>query len=136
MKILLSLLLIVSTNFAQASYMATHCSNSHGSVTWEEGHNSNSIKITTYRRGNAETEVLPLRDVKVTFLKQQTIREENIDECGYVAHTRVYVGQVVIRPAQRNSRVLDFWSTENKVETDVICTFHVNSPRHCPELIK
>jgi hypothetical protein len=132
MKLLLAVLTLIAFSSAHASYMATHCSNSKASVKWQTGHNSNTLTIKHY--GAEEEEItIPFYDLKVNFLKEIVIKSENIHRCGYASHTRIFAGQVVITASENNPTVLDFLGEDKKIETEVICTTHMNSRAPCPE---
>lgn len=133
MKKLSLLLFFILMAQAEASFMSRHCSNSSGSVSWEEGHNSNTFTFKYYD-SSERSKVMPLRNVHVKFLTEVTIKEESVDQCGYSGRTHVYSGKVLLTPMVEGSRVLEFWSPDNQIETKVICTFHVNSIRPCIEL--
>lgn len=129
MKFILALASFVVLSSAHASYFATHCSNSQASVKWETGHNSNTL---TYKNYESE-KVINFYEVKVDIQKETVIREERIHRCGYSSFTRVFAGKAVITPSEDHPTALDFLDGEKKIETEVICTTHVNGRAPCPE---
>lgn len=126
MKFVIGLLTLASLTSAHASYFATHCSNSKGSVKWETGHNSNTLTL--------ENKKIPFYEVQVKFLTEHVVNEERIHECGYAAYTKVFAGKIEITPAENHPDVLDFLGENKKIETEVICTTHVNGRAPCPEI--
>jgi hypothetical protein len=122
--------LIVSN--AQASWMATKCSNSDGSVVWETGHDENVIHLK-YANFVAGTLTLAMEQVKVDFSKEITIKQKSIHSCNYAAHTRVYAGKVKITASEKHPYVLQGQFPLNRVETEVICTENVNNQLRCRE---
>lgn len=129
MKFTLALASFLALSSAHASYMATHCSNSSASIKWETGHNSNTLTYTTYE----DQKVVPFYELNVKMDKETIIREERIHRCGYASSTRVYAGKVTITPSKDHPGALDFLGEDKKIETEVICTFHVNGRAGCPE---
>lgn len=131
MKLLIVLFISGFSLFSHASYYATHCSNSTGSIKWETGHNSNTITFKNY--GSDGTDVsLSYYNVSIKMGSEHVLRNENIRRCGYAAFTRVYAGKAVITPAEDHPEALDFLGTDQKLETEVICTHHMNSRAPCP----
>jgi hypothetical protein len=125
MKKLIILLSFVALSNAEASYFATHCSNSKAEVKWETGHNSNTL---TY----LET-VIPFYHLDVKFLSETVLKEESIRRCGYASSTKVFAGKVVITASAEYPTALDFLEGENKqIETEVICTTDMNGRAPCP----
>lgn len=131
MKAIALTLFFFAASQAQASYMATHCSNSNGTVTWESGYDNNTINLK-YANFVAGTLTLDMEQVQITFDKQVTISEKKIHECGFRALTHVYAGKVVVKPAAAHPDVLRGQFPENKVVTEVICTHHTNGEAPCP----
>lgn len=125
--ILFSLLLFQN---AEASYLSIKCSNSTGSVMWEEGHDDNTIHMK-YANFVEGTLTLPLEQVNITFDKQVTIKEKKIRECSYMASHRVYAGNVKIVAAEAFPDVLKGQFPENMVETEVICSEYMNDSLPC-----
>lgn len=132
MKLLLALTTLLAFSSAHASYFATHCSNSNTSVKWETGHNSNTMTVKHYDTEEREV-VIPYYDLKIEFSSETVLREEKIHRCGYVSNTRVYAGKVIITPSEYNPAALDFLGEKKQIETEVICTYHMNSRAPCPE---
>ncbi|MBA2404309.1 MAG: hypothetical protein H0V66_06025 [Bdellovibrionales bacterium] len=132
MKLLLALSTLLAFGSAHASYMATHCSNSTTSVKWETGHNSNTMTLKHYDREEREV-VIPFYDLDVKFASEAVIKEERIHNCGYASYTRIFAGKVVITASEHNPAALDFLGENKKIETEVICTTHMNSRAPCPE---
>lgn len=133
MKIFVSIFLALFLNQSHASYFATQCSNSSGTVYWETGHNSNSISLK-YANFVDGTLTLFIDQVKIDFLKEITISEKNFRGCGFSAETKVYAGSVKITAGELNPDVLRGQFPDNKVETEVICTYQLNYPTPCPEI--
>lgn len=129
MKFILPLATFLALNAAHASYFATHCSNSQANVKWETGHNSNTL---TYKTNNVK-KVINFYHLNVEIQKETVLREERIHRCGYSSSTRVFAGKAVITAAQDHPTTLDFLEGEKKIETEVICTTHVNGRAPCPE---
>lgn len=133
MKLLALLISVIALNTAQASYYATHCSNSTGSVKWETGHNSNSINIQHYDSEGAQIKNIPFHNVDVKMEKEIVIKEERDRRCGYAGYTKIYAGKVVITPAADFPDALDFLGDDKPLKTEVICTHHMNGRAPCPE---
>ena len=129
MKLIFALFVALSVTSAQASYFATHCSNSKGDVRWETGHNTNQI----FLKNGEDVVNLPFFHVQVNFLTELKIRQESIRRCGFASSTKVIAGQVVISPSAEHPESLDFLGETKKIETDVICTTHINGRAPCPE---
>ena len=124
MKYLLALLTTFSVTAAQASYMATHCSNADMSVTWESGHNSNTL--TTQK-----TKV-PFYDLDVQFSEETVLREEHVHNCQYMSNTKVFAAKVVITASAEKPNALDFLGENKKIETEVICKEEMSGRSACP----
>lgn len=132
MKLLLALTTLLAFGSAHASYMATHCSNSTTSVKWETGHNSNTMTVKHY--GSEERAVkIPFYELDVKFASETVLKEERVHNCGYSSYTRVFAGKVVITASEQNPAALDFMGENKKIETEVICTTHINGRAPCPE---
>lgn len=132
MKLLLALSTLFAFSSAHASYFATHCSNSDTSVKWETGHNSNTMTVKHYDTEEREV-VIPYFDLKFKFASETVLREERIHRCGLASHTRVFAGKVIITASEHNPTALDFLGEKKLIETEVICTYHMNSRAPCPE---
>jgi len=130
MKLLITLATFMIFTSAHASYFATHCSNSRASVTWETGHNSNTMTVKKYDQKDI---TVPFYDLNIMFLTETVIRQESIRRCGYAESTKVFAGKVVITASVRNPSVLDFLGEDKQLKTEVICTTHVNGRAPCPE---
>lgn len=129
MKYIIALLTALSMSAAQASYFATHCSNSKGDVKWQLGHNTNQI---TVKFGEDEVQI-PIFHVGIQFISEVSIRQESVRRCGFASSTKVFAGQVVITASPEHPESLDFLGETKKIETDVICTTHINGRSPCPE---
>jgi hypothetical protein len=130
MKLLLVFLLASSSAFA--SYFATHCSNSRADVRWETGHNSNTLSVKYFDQEERVAN-LPFFHVEVKLEKESIVREERIHRCGYSSYTKVYTAQAIITPSTDFPTSLDFMGETKKIETEVICTYHINGRAPCPE---
>lgn len=129
MKFFIALFVVFSMTTAHASYFATHCSNSKGDVKWQLGHNANQMTIRY-----AEDEIqIPILHVGIQFISEVSIRQESVRRCGFASSTKVVAGQVVITPSPDHPESLDFLGGTKKIETDVICTTHINTRTPCPE---
>jgi hypothetical protein len=122
--------LIVSN--AHASWMATKCSNSDGTVVWETGHEQNVIHLK-YANFVAGTLTLHMEQVNVDLSKEVTIKQKVFRNCSYSSLTRVYVGKVKITASEKHPYVLQGQFPLNRVETEVICTHMVNKLLSCQE---
>lgn len=130
-------LFILGTAFfifdAQASYFATHCSNAHGTVKWETGHNSNSIKINYYGSEGQEELNLKINEVKIE-MKDKVILSSSESRCPnpMISKTEIYSGKVLVTPAEESPEVFGDLIYGNKIEAHVICEYHTNSRGYCP----
>ncbi len=129
MKFTLALVSFLTLSTAHASYFATHCSNSQATVKWETGHNSNTLTYTNYE----SSKEIPFYELKIDLEKEVVLREERIHRCGYSSFTRVFAAKATISPDADHPGALDFLDGEKKIETEVICTTHVNGRAPCPE---
>ncbi len=129
MKLLILALSLLSMS-AQASYFATHCSDSFGRVRWETGHNTNQLII---KIDETNSKKIDFHKVAIKFEKEMTIREENIRRCGFMSRTKVTVAKTIITPSEEFPTALDFLDGEKKIEVEVLCTNHMNSRASCPE---
>jgi hypothetical protein len=132
MKLLLALSTLLAFSSAHASYMATHCSNSTTSVKWETGHNSNTMTLKHYSAEDKDI-VLPYYELDVKFVSETVLDEVRVHNCGYSSYTRIFAGKVIITASEQNPSALDFLGENKKIETEVICTTHVNGRAPCPE---
>jgi hypothetical protein len=132
MKAFVVVVLFLIISNAQASWMATKCSNSDGSVVWERGHDQNIIHLK-YSNFVAGTLTLDMEQVKIDMRKEITIREKKIHNCNYAAITRVYAGKVSITASEKHPYVLQGQFPLNRVETEVICTHMVNNLLRCQD---
>lgn len=128
------LISLIATN-THASWMATKCSNSDGTVTWESGHDLNEINLK-YANFVEGTLTLEMDKVNVEFSKEVTVSQKTIRTCTHAAHKRVYAGKVKITGSEKNPDVLRGQFPLNKVETEVICTLLVNNELPCPEVVE
>lgn len=131
MRITLLALSLIALNTAHASYYATHCSNSTGSVRWETGHNSNTMFIKHYDNEGEVTKKVPFSNVEVKIEKEVVLKEERERRCGYAGYTKVYAGKAIITPAVDYPEALDFLGERKKLETEVICTHQMNGRSSC-----
>ncbi len=127
-------LLILTTFFplAHASYFATSCSNSSGSVLWESGQIANHIQFQYYSPRGQVIATLPMFQVTIDFKEKLTIKNEEIRKCGLISITQVYIGKILILPAPEYPDALNFLNSDNQVQTEVICTYRMNSMAPCP----
>jgi hypothetical protein len=123
----------LSFSSAYASYYATHCSNSKGDVKWETGHNSNLMMIK-YATDEKEQEAkIEIHKLNIVFGTLMVIKNVEVQGCQNPSTTKVYAAKVEISPTNEFPRILDFNSTQKKIETEVICTY-VSRPRPaCPK---
>ena len=131
MKALAVLIVSLMLSNAHASYMATHCSNARGTVTWESGHDSNTISLK-YANFVEGTLTLDLDQVDIEFPNEIIISEKSTSTCEFMSHTRVYAGKVRITAAKDHPNVLRGNFPENMVETEVICSFQMHDSLPCP----
>lgn len=121
------------TTFAHANtpFKAMKCSNSDGTVTWEYGLNEDLINLK-YSHFIEGTLTLNLDQVEIKLAQEILVKEKRIRECTFAALSKVFASKVVIRPADKNPYVLQSLFPENKIETEVICTLQMHTPRPCP----
>jgi hypothetical protein len=120
MKVIAIILFALFISRADASYFATFCSNSTGSVSWESGHTSNLLKLKTYT-DTEESRYIPLHLVKIEYLNEILLDEKIVRECSFFSKTRIYASRVRL-----SGKALE------ETETEVICSFHIHSLRPCP----
>lgn len=132
MKYLLTLIASLCLSTAQASFMATTCSSSDTKVSWETGHNSNTLTVKYYDQG-AQEKKIDFFDLDVTFTDEVVLREENVRNCSYMSRTKVFAAKAVVVPGPETPNVLDFMGATKKIEAEVICTEHMSSRAACPE---
>lgn len=135
MKAFVVIILSVLATQTHASWMATKCSNSDGTVTWESGDDLNEINLK-YANFVEGTLTLEMEKVNIEFSKEVTLSKKTVRTCTYAAHKRVYAGQVRITGSEKNPDILLGQFPANKVETEVICTLHVNNEVPCTEEIQ
>lgn len=118
---------------AHASFFATTCSDSYGNVTWSEGHTSNTITFKYYSNaGKKVTKTLPLQQVNIAFGEKNVMKSETVSDCAVApmySKTTVYAAPVTITGLDRSD--LDM-KQGDKLETFVICEYHMNSMMACP----
>lgn len=114
-----------------ATYKSIKCSNSDGTVIWESGRSEDLIHLK-YAHFVEGTLTLELDQVQIELEKEILVQEKSIKECTFAALSRVFASKVTITAADKNPYVLSSLFPENKVETEVICTFQMNTPRSCP----
>lgn len=131
MKALAVLFVSLMLSNAHASYMATHCSNAKGTVTWETGSDMNTINLK-YANFVEGTLTLDLEQVDIEFPNEIVISEKTASTCEFMSHTKVYAGKVRITPAKDHPNVLRGNFPENMVETEVICSFQMHDSLPCP----
>lgn len=132
MKTLTFIFVLLFVSGAKASYFATTCSNSSGSVRWESGQMRNEAEFQYYVSGETTVKKVPLHYLDLKFNDEQTIEENNVQNCNYVSAHKVWVAKMVITPTTEHPDSLAFLNTDNKVETTVICTYNMNSRAACP----
>lgn len=134
MKVFIVVILFISLGQVQASeYKSTKCSNSDGSVVWQSGDQEETIQLK-YSHFIEGTLVLDLDQVHIKLEQEILVQEKSIKECTYAALTRVFASKVLITPADKNPDILISLFPQNKVETEVICTFQMTAPRYCPTM--
>ena len=124
MKLLFALSTLLAFGSAQASYFATHCSNSDASVTWETGHNTNTMTLKDI--------TLAFSDLTIEMTNKTVIDEVSVHRCGFASFKQVYAGKVVITASEQNPTALDFLGENKKIETEVICKSERNGRSACP----
>ena len=124
MKLLFALSTLLAFGSAQASYFATHCSNSDASVTWETGHNTNTMTLKDI--------TLAFSDLTIEMTNKTVIDEVNVHRCGFYSSRQVYAGKIVITASEQNPTALDFLGENKKIETEVICKSERNGRSACP----
>jgi hypothetical protein len=134
MNKLIALVLLFSLS-AQASYYATHCSNSRGDVRWETGHNSNQLFIRLDSDVPSYIQI-DIFKVEIRSEKEVILSEETVHRCGFRSYTKVYAEKVTITPSMDYPDSLDFLDGDKKIVTDVICTNRMNSRAPCPQKIE
>lgn len=117
---------------AHASWLTTKCSNSDGTVTWENGHNQNLINLK-YANFVEGTLTLEMEKVNVKFQKDVTLKETAFRSCSAAGTARVYAGKVKITGSEKHPDVLRSQFPENRVQTEVICTTIVTTDLPCVE---
>ncbi len=132
MKYALILASFLMLGSAQASYMATYCSNASGSVSWITGHNSNSTTLKYYRDGSDQEKVIPFYELETTLTDESVIFEERKNNCAMSSYEKIFSAKVVITAGAENPTALDHLYGEKKIETHVICETHINSRSFCP----
>jgi hypothetical protein len=134
MKTSLILLSFFIINAAHASYFATHCSNARATVKWETGHNSNSMTIKSSYASGEQDLVVSLGDVKIE-MNDKTIIHSHQTSCPnpLASKTEVYSAKVSITPSDKKPDIFGGKVYGNKIETYVICEFHLNSRVFCPQ---
>jgi hypothetical protein len=135
MKTMLLLIFLSFISSAQASYFSLHCSNAKRTVSWEGGHNSNTIRFKTSEIEDDEF-TLPLFSVKIDFLSDTTIKEEGNPTCTHNGYHRVYAGKVKISPVEYSPQLFAVLDSAETMETEVICHYTENGLAPCPEEIK
>lgn len=131
MKFFLALITVFSMSAVQASYFATHCSSSDAKVRWETGHNSNTLFLKFIDQEEQEKKI-PYYDLEVVFTSEVVLRDVHVQNCGYSSHTKVFAAKALITPSAEKPHALDFLGEHKKIETEVICTTHVNGRSYCP----
>jgi hypothetical protein len=135
LKFLLTLTLLISSTFAQASYFATKCSNADGTVTWVSGQMQNQAKII-YQDVNHTSQVASVStwNLNFDFSNELVLRDEKVHVCGYVSINKVTASKVIITASIHAQDTLDFLPGENKeIITEVICQYQMSSRAGCPE---
>lgn len=132
MKALILMSVFLSTlAHANTPFKAMKCSNSDGTVTWEYGLSEDLINLK-YSHFVEGTLTLNLDQVKIKLEQEILVKEKRVQECSFAALSKVFASKVIIKPADKNPYVLQSLFPENKIETEVICTFQINTPRSCP----
>ena len=131
MKLLLALSTLLAFGSAQASYFATHCSNSDASVTWETGHNTNTMTLKHLTNDDKDI-TLAFYDLTIDMTNKTVIDEVSVHRCGFYSSKQIYAGKVVITASEQNPSALDFLGENKKIETEVICKSERNGRSACP----
>ncbi len=132
MKIFILAALLL-TNAAHASYYATFCSSADGSVRWESGHNSNTIKFEYYGENGKESQTFPLSEVELSPSDTTIISENTVNNCRMVSTTKVYVETVKVSAAEGAVNVASVLNDQfgGQIKTEVICRFSMNGRTAC-----
>lgn len=132
MKALIVLFLMSAfSSYADVNYKTLKCSNSDGTVKWESGVNEDLIHLS-YSHFVEGVLTLELDQVNIDLEHEILVQEKSIKECTYAALHRVFASKVKITPSDKNPNVMQSLFPENIVETEVICSLHLNTPRFCP----
>lgn len=115
---LLAFSLIVSGS-VQADGYAVNCSNSDGTVSWEEGNNSNSVKLV-YKGFVQGVLELGIEQVNMKLSNQRLIAPPGTIGCGVLV-SQTYTANVEITPADKNPEVFQSYFPNKKITATVIC---------------
>lgn len=120
MKIVGILLFTLIAHRAQASWMASKCSNSDASVTWKVGEDDDMIhlKYSNFIEGTLSLEI---EKVKIDRLRDVTLQERSFRTADYLGSSRVHAGKVRITASEKFPHVLRSQFPENRIITEVIC---------------
>jgi hypothetical protein len=112
---------LILSEVQAASWTQIKCSNSDGSVKWQEGHQEDAMELK-YSNFVEGTLALDLDQVNVVFLKTTTIKEKLFKTCHRSVQGQVFVADVKITASEKNPYILRSHFPENKVKAEVICT--------------
>ncbi len=113
-----------------AAYVSVSCSNATGSVIWEEGENTNLVRLTY---DGFVTGVLEITREKLTIERKEEVnlREQLLSQCGAQSSMTVSAARVVITPAPEFPGVFDSYFPDQRIEADVICEKIVSNQSDC-----
>lgn len=121
-------LLITNTH---AAWTETKCSNSDGSVRWEQGTAEQDLIHLKYANFVEGTLTLETEKVNIQFTREITLKEKTFKDCRYKGKGRVFAGKVKIIGSEKHPDVLRSQFPDNKVQTEVICTTIESMPSEC-----
>lgn len=130
MKFFSLVLLLAVVMPAHAAYVSTSCSNATGSVIWEEGENTNLVRLTY---DGFVTGVLELSREQIVIERKEEVnlREQLLSQCGAQSSMTVSAARVVITPALSNPDIFQSYFPNQKIVTDVICEKIVSNQSDC-----
>lgn len=118
---------------AHAHWKETKCSNSDGSVKWQEGRDEEDLIHLKYSNFIEGTLTLPIHMVSIQKSQEVTLSENTFKECSFQGSRRIMAAQVKIQGSEQNPDILKSHFPENMVQTEVICSTVESTPLPCPE---
>lgn len=129
MKALLFVLAISISSLANASYFATHCSTADGTLRFETGHNSNTIRF----ENSDNVEIFPFDTVIIKEKKKAMISDVESSTCQMYSVTKKYIQEISISAEGQEESVATFLNENfgGSLETELFCIYHMNSRSGC-----